>query len=126
MPRRAGKYATRRRIASPGVVGAAPLGHHADGIVVASRRMVMGSSIYLRKNEDVARKWRALIQRRREHLTELYRSGRYKKYFTEEKLLSQMREAAKAAAEWDSLIAATAPEGTVDLAARRLERDRAA
>jgi len=86
----------------------------------------MTASPYLKKNEETARKWRALIQRRREHLTELYRSGRYKKYFTEETLLHQMREAAKAAAEWDVLIAATVPEGTVDLAARRLERGKAA
>lgn len=86
----------------------------------------MTPSPYLRKNEETARKWRALIQRRREHLTELYRSGRYKRYFTEEKLLNQMREAAKAAQEWDGLIAASTPQSMVDQALRTLERDRAA
>jgi uncharacterized repeat protein (TIGR03809 family) len=58
-----------------------------------------------RSSEDIARAWRALIQKRRENLTELYRSGRYKRYFTEEALLHQMRESAKAAQEWDALIA---------------------
>ena len=86
----------------------------------------MGPSPYMRKSEDVARKWRALIQRRREHLTELYRSGRYKRYFTEEKLLAQMREAAKAAQEWDAVIAGASPEAAVDQAMRTLERGKAA
>jgi uncharacterized repeat protein (TIGR03809 family) len=86
----------------------------------------MTPSPYLNKNAEIARKWRALIQRRREHLTQLYRSGRYKRYFTEEKLLNQMREAAKAAQEWDAVIAATAQEGVVDLAVRMLERGKAA
>jgi len=86
----------------------------------------MTPSSYLKKNAETARKWRALIQRRREHLTELYRSGRYKKYFTEEKLLNQMREAAKAAQDWDALIAAAASGGAVDQAPQMLERGKAA
>jgi uncharacterized repeat protein (TIGR03809 family) len=77
----------------------------------------MAASSYAGKNVEIALKWRALIQRRREHLTELYRSGRYKRYFTEEKLLSQMREAAKAAEDWDAVIAAAAPRSAVDQAA---------
>lgn len=86
----------------------------------------MTPSPYLKNNAETARKWRALIQRRREHLTALYRSGRYKKYFTEEKLLNQMREAAKAAQDWDAVIAASAAEGTIDQALRTLERGKAA
>ena len=86
----------------------------------------MTPSPYLKKNEENARKWRALVQRRREHLTELYRSGRYKKYFTEEKLLHQMRETAKAAQDWDAVIAAAASESKVDQAVHTLERGKAA
>jgi uncharacterized repeat protein (TIGR03809 family) len=86
----------------------------------------MTPSPYLKKNEEAARKWRALIQRRREHLTALYRSGRYKKYFTEEKLLNQMREAAKAAQDWDAVIAAAAGEAPADNVVIRLERGKAA
>lgn len=79
------------------------------------------------KTDEIARKWRALIQRRREHLTELYRNGRYKRYFTEEALLRQMREAGQAAQAWDELIARTkAPESHIELALRTLERGRAA
>lgn len=81
---------------------------------------------YAKKTEGTARKWRALIQRRREHLTELYRSGRYKKYFTEEALLHQMRETVKAAEDWDTLLAARASDSPLDRALRTLERDKAA
>ena len=62
------------------------------------------------KNEEIARKWCALVQRRREYLAELYRSGRYKKYFTEQALLNQMREAAAAAQQWEALMTASTPD----------------
>ncbi len=65
-------------------------------------------------NEDIARKWRALVQRRREYLAELYRSGRYKKYFTEQALLHQMREAAAAAQQWDALMAPKPDDAPAD------------
>jgi len=66
------------------------------------------------KNEEIARKWRALVQRRREYLAELYRSGRYKKYFTEQALLDQMREAAAAAQQWDALMVSKPDDGPVE------------
>jgi len=76
-----------------------------------------------RSDDEIARAWRALIQKRREHLTELYRSGRYKRYFTEEALLHQMRESTKAAQDWDGFLARKAAPET---APAPLESGRAA
>lgn len=67
-----------------------------------------------RSSEDIARAWRALIQKRREHLTELYRNGRYKRYFTEQALLQAMRESANAAQDWDAFIARKAAPGRTE------------
>ncbi|MTW15111.1 hypothetical protein GJ689_02695 [Rhodoplanes serenus] len=54
-----------------------------------------------------------LAERRRAHLVELYRSGRWRRYFTEQELVLRMRDAvhevevwSTAAARWDG-----APEG---------------
>jgi uncharacterized repeat protein (TIGR03809 family) len=50
--------------------------------------------------DAVAQKWRALAERRREHLVELYDSGRWKHYYTEGELLYRMREAIQQAERW--------------------------
>jgi uncharacterized repeat protein (TIGR03809 family) len=63
--------------------------------------------------EVFARKWHALAERRRNHLKELYDSGAWKRYFTEEVLRTQMREAAREAEHWGAMLdhqAAAAPE----------------
>jgi len=43
--------------------------------------------------DAVAQKWRALAERRRAHFLELYDSGRWKHYYSEEQFLYRMREA---------------------------------
>jgi uncharacterized repeat protein (TIGR03809 family) len=86
----------------------------------------MTPSPYAKKTEETARKWRALLQRRRQHLTELYRNGRYKKYFTEESLLQQMRGAAKAVEEWDALVARGEADSPIEQALNTLARGKAA
>ena len=43
--------------------------------------------------ENVALKWRALAERRRDHHLELYKSGRWKHYYTEQEFLAEMRNA---------------------------------
>jgi uncharacterized repeat protein (TIGR03809 family) len=50
--------------------------------------------------DQVALKWRALAERRRAHLIELYHSGRWKRYYSEERFLQCMREAIRAAERW--------------------------
>ena len=62
--------------------------------------------------EAFARKWHALAKRRRNHLKELYDSGGWKRYFTEETLRVQMREAVREVEHWGAMLdePATAPE----------------
>ncbi len=58
--------------------------------------------------DDVAQKWRALAERRRAHFVELYHTGRWKRYYSEEQFLLKMREAIKATDRW-AQIAPTPP-----------------
>jgi uncharacterized repeat protein (TIGR03809 family) len=51
-----------------------------------------------------ARKWHALAQRRRDHLAELYHSGAWQRYFTEETLRTHMREAVREVEHWGALL----------------------
>jgi hypothetical protein len=46
----------------------------------------------LRTPFESVRKWHSLAERRRRHFVELYRSERWKRYYTEEAFRSQMRE----------------------------------
>ncbi len=50
--------------------------------------------------DQVAQKWRDLADRRRAHFVELYHSGRWKHYYSEEQFLHRMREAIHVAESW--------------------------
>jgi uncharacterized repeat protein (TIGR03809 family) len=50
--------------------------------------------------DDAARKWRDLAERRRAHFVELYRSGRWKHYYSDEEFAASMRQAIAAAERW--------------------------
>jgi uncharacterized repeat protein (TIGR03809 family) len=54
--------------------------------------------------EDFARKWHALAERRRNHLKELYESGAWKRYFSEDTLRDQMREAVREVEHWGAML----------------------
>jgi uncharacterized repeat protein (TIGR03809 family) len=56
----------------------------------------------------IARKWRELADRRREYFTELYESGRWRRYYSEANLLARMREVVTNAERW----AVIAPQPT--------------
>jgi uncharacterized repeat protein (TIGR03809 family) len=58
--------------------------------------------------DEVAQKWRALAERRRAHFVELYHTGRWKRYYSEEQFLLKMQEAIKATDRWGE-IAPTPP-----------------
>ena len=66
--------------------------------------------------EAFARKWHALAERRCKHLNELYENGAWKRYFTEETLHAQMREASREAERWGAMlpdrVPAEAEQGT--------------
>ena len=59
--------------------------------------------------DKVAQKWRQLAERRRAHFVELFHSGRWKHYYTEERFLLSMREAIRATERW-ALIAPPSAE----------------
>jgi uncharacterized repeat protein (TIGR03809 family) len=50
--------------------------------------------------ERIALKWRSLAEQRRDHHVELYKSGRWKLYYTEQEFLLEMRKAAALAERW--------------------------
>ncbi|HEY2134887.1 MAG TPA: TIGR03809 family protein [Xanthobacteraceae bacterium] len=52
---------------------------------------------------EITQKWRALAEKRREHFIELYDSGRWKHYYTEEQLLARTRDAISLSETWDAL-----------------------
>jgi uncharacterized repeat protein (TIGR03809 family) len=54
--------------------------------------------------EAFARKWHALAERRRNHLAELYQSGAWHRYFTEDTLRSRMREAVGEVDRWSAML----------------------
>ena len=50
--------------------------------------------------DNAARKWRALAERRRAHFVDLYKTGRWKHYYTDEQFVVCMRQAIVAADRW--------------------------
>lgn len=59
--------------------------------------------------ERALERWRALAERRLEHMTQLYETGRWRRYFSEEKFLSVIRETKAAAEHWQRLAPEHAP-----------------
>ena len=53
---------------------------------------------------EAALKWRELTERRHEHFVDMFHSGRWKHYYTEEQFLRYMRESIRLKERW-SLIA---------------------
>jgi uncharacterized repeat protein (TIGR03809 family) len=51
----------------------------------------------------IARQWHALAERRLAYFTELYRSGRWKHYYTREHFASRMLDVIKATKVWGDL-----------------------
>jgi uncharacterized repeat protein (TIGR03809 family) len=54
--------------------------------------------------EALARKWHALAERRRNHLKELYETGAWKRYFSEDTLRTQMRDAVREVEHWGAML----------------------
>ena len=52
------------------------------------------------KMERIALKWRELAERRRAHYVDLYRSGRWKHYYSDEEFITEMRKADALARRW--------------------------
>lgn len=54
-------------------------------------------------SRELCERWCALAERRLAHLTELFESGRWRRYYTEHSLLENFREAKAAVKMWDAL-----------------------
>jgi uncharacterized repeat protein (TIGR03809 family) len=67
--------------------------------------------------EVAARKWRALAERRCAHFVELYHSGRWKRYYSEEQLLLRWREAIRVSERWAEIAPSPARSSTMDASA---------
>jgi uncharacterized repeat protein (TIGR03809 family) len=50
--------------------------------------------------EQASLKLRALVDRRCAHLVELFHSGRWKRYYSEEQFLHRLRDAIRASERW--------------------------
>jgi uncharacterized repeat protein (TIGR03809 family) len=57
------------------------------------------------RNGDVLACWCALAERRLDYLTEMFESGRWRRYFTELSFLENIREARNAVETWRNLSA---------------------
>ncbi len=64
--------------------------------------------------DQAAQKWRQLAERRRAHFVELFHSGRWKHYYTEEQFLHRMREAIRLTERW--ALIAPSPADAADAA----------
>ena len=62
-----------------------------------------GESSY-RTPVEAARKWHALAERRRRHYVELYRSERWRRYYSEEAFLAQMRDVIQNVEHWAQML----------------------
>jgi uncharacterized repeat protein (TIGR03809 family) len=55
---------------------------------------------FVRPLDPVALKWRNLAERRRAHFIDLYLSGRWKHYYTEEQFLTRFHETVRNVTRW--------------------------
>ena len=54
--------------------------------------------------DPIALKWRNLIERRRAHFIDLYLSGRWKRYYSQEQFQACFREAMSVADRWSEIV----------------------
>jgi uncharacterized repeat protein (TIGR03809 family) len=69
--------------------------------------------------EAVALKWRGLAERRRDHHIDLYKSGRWRHYYTDQEFLIEMRTAIALAERWARIAPRPEEREAADNAARQ-------
>jgi uncharacterized repeat protein (TIGR03809 family) len=74
--------------------------------------------------EATALKWRALAERRRDHYFDLYKSGRWRHYYTDQEFLDELRDAIALAQRWAKI--APRPEEREAANAVAVDRPKAA
>jgi len=68
--------------------------------------------------EAVALKWRGLAERRRDQYIDLYRSGRWRHYYTDQEFIIEMRTAIALAERWARIAPRPEEREAADNAAR--------
>ncbi|WP_291845248.1 TIGR03809 family protein [Bradyrhizobium sp.] len=63
------------------------------------------------RGREIAARWCSLAEQRLEHLTELFESGRWRRYHNEMALLQNIQEAKAAVETWRNLMRGTASPG---------------
>jgi|GEM_PF-2870603 hypothetical protein len=64
---------------------------------------VMSRKVEVWDPGEIARQWRELAERRRAHFIELYRSGRWRRYYSEHDFLACVRKVTAEIESWDAL-----------------------
>jgi hypothetical protein len=64
---------------------------------------VMSRKVEVWDPGEIARQWRELAERRRAHFIELYRTGRWRRYYSEQDFLACVREITAEIESWDAL-----------------------
>jgi uncharacterized repeat protein (TIGR03809 family) len=64
----------------------------------------MAQELPVRTSVETARKWHALAERRRRHFVDLYRSERWRRYYSEAAFLAQMRDVIESVEMWAKVI----------------------
>lgn len=64
----------------------------------------MTSSFDASRYQRALERWRTLAEQRLEHMTVLYESGRWQRYFTEEQFVLVIRESRAAVDAWQRLV----------------------
>jgi uncharacterized repeat protein (TIGR03809 family) len=55
------------------------------------------------ESKKFAHKWQALAERRRQHFIELYRSGRWRRYYSEQEFVSTMHDVVSGLEAWRAM-----------------------
>lgn len=63
----------------------------------------MGEHSRPRRPDELAKAWQALAERRREHLLRMYGNGRWRRYFSEERVMAYMRDTVRDIEGWSAL-----------------------
>ena len=64
----------------------------------------MADAIPVQTSVETVRKWHALAERRRKYFVELYRSDRWRRYYSEEAFLTQMRDVIESCEVWTKVL----------------------
>src|SRR5215470_6382505 len=64
----------------------------------------MAAQAPYRLPDELAQRWQKLAERRREYFVELYRSGRWRRYFSDGDFRTLIREVIEGVDAWDSVV----------------------